>query len=238
MNGRNGRERPARDRAVWNELIAGLAVTCVLFTVMIPQFLHAQARRQVESVRAAVDSIAGLLASTPGVFAEIDRGYVSFPVYNTVGGYKLTNYQVLTTQSVEWKNESRQIVHPVSIVEFDMKPFQKHYPEILLPQYDGDVEFRMLMCPEYFVVWANLGSLTAHPVNALGECVLDEEGFCKPSPQAPLYDASNGIKSSGYIIKTSYGLGWRIAPDFLRGAEVTGGREPIDWQDWTKCRRN
>ncbi|MBZ0258239.1 hypothetical protein K8I31_19390 [bacterium] len=63
-----------RNQIVGTEILVVIGVVAVLFMIMLPNFLRAQSNRQIASVENTVNSIASMLATTPGVFAEIDRG--------------------------------------------------------------------------------------------------------------------------------------------------------------------
>ncbi|MDP8242658.1 MAG: hypothetical protein P9L94_01145 [Candidatus Hinthialibacter antarcticus] len=229
-----------RNQIIWIEIIVVIAVVSVLFTVMLPQFMRAQSTQQIASVEKTVGSIADMLATTPGVFAEIDRGYASFPLYNQNGGYALHTISSSVRHLVPMPDGEMRYVGDYLFRQVNIDEFARQYPEVKLPDIDIRVEFSLLLYPEFFAVigWFGEFSLMDERWDHLmvGPFQFDEDDFVKPDLRLPLYDLSNGLNSNGAIIKTSYDLGWRIKPAGLANPAMREGRAPLEWKDWTKCR--
>lgn len=207
---------------------------------MLPQFMRAQSTRQIASVKATVGSIADMLAATPGVFAEIDRGYVSFPMYNQRGGYSLNSLSASVRKLLPMPDGELRYKADYLFRQVDLEEFARHYPEVSMHQFEGDVAVLLLIYPEFFAVVGWFGEFSMMDDQWLdvlqGPLQLDENEYIKPVFTLPAFDLSNGLQSNGAIIKTSYDLGWRIKPAGLENRAASGGRPPIEWADWTQCR--
>ncbi len=217
-----------------------MVVVTVMFLVMLPQFMRAQSTNQIATVKQTVDSIADMLATTPGAFAEIDRGYVSFPLYNQRGGYTLAT--VSTSVRLLLPMPDGEMRHKVDVLfrQVNLEEFIRHYPEVTMHEFEGKVEFILLFYPECFAVigwFGEFSMMDARWTNVMIQSLaLDENYFVRPEFDLPAYDLSNGLKSEGAYIKSSYGLGWRIKPAPLRSPSDPEGRAPINWTDWAQCR--
>lgn len=225
-------------RIVWTEIVVVVFVIAVLFTFMLPQFLKAQSSRKVESVKESVHSLAKLLAETPGIFAEIDRGYVDFPTYNTHGGFDRFNITSTLKRMVPFEGDEHRLIQPFRFQTIDYERFSVHYPSLKAPEFDGEVNFFLVFYPEYFAAGAWFGEMPMMSGEwssiAQPNVRISEEGYVEPQFDITPFDLSNGLDSQGGYIVTSYDLGWRIRPSFLR--DKPGGREPIQWEDWTRAR--
>lgn len=229
-----------RNQIVGTEILVVIGVVAVLFMIMLPNFLRAQSNRQIASVENTVNSIAEMFETSPGVFAEIDRGYASFPLYNQNGGYALNTVSSSVRRLVPMPDGEMRYVGDYLFRQVNIQEFARQYPEVELPETDLKVDFALLFYPEFFAVigWFGNISLLDERWDELmtGPFHLDESDFVKPDLKLPIYDLSNGLDSNGAIIKTSYDLGWRIRPPGFDNPAEREGRAPIEWKDWTKCR--